>query len=221
MPTVSAYRLGSNHINRRCWLFVAWAALFASGCEQVPRPMEPREPCLTCHESDLKRPTFPNHLSAGFPTACEQCHTADSWSPAKFKHDVWPLEGKHRTLACAACHSTSPAPTTCVGCHSKDAAKVTSPRHDLAGFPTDCSLCHTPAGWTPSTFAHSSYFPISSAPHNLACLSCHNDPKDFKNFSCIDCHMHRQDRMDRKHKGVTGYSFTSAACLKCHPKGTR
>ncbi len=42
---------------------------------------------------------------------------------------------------------------------------------------------------------------------------------NFVMFSCIDCHEHEQTQTDDDHDEENGYSYTSAACLACHPDG--
>ncbi len=67
------------------------------------------------------------------------------------------------------------------------------------------------------------FFPIYSGKHNgewNACSDCHTNQSNFAVFSCIDCHEHNNKTdLDDKHKGEPGYSYTSAACYDCHPKG--
>jgi hypothetical protein len=46
-------------------------------------------------------------------------------------------------------------------------------------------------------------------------------PTNFKLFSCIDCHEHQpQSKVDNQHGNRSGYSYTSDACYRCHPRGT-
>lgn len=266
-------------------------ALLVAGCAPEERAIAPRGLCISCHEQDRKVPQMPDHLTTGFPTSCETCHTEVAWKPANFNHDKFPLVGGHANRACKDCHDKNPVPTTCVGCHEKDRSRPVSPSHLAAtfpttcdtchtvyawkpaafdhskfpltgkhsavmcsschpggdtsiplssaceschlkdrpqggfvdhfgaGFPTDCASCHTVNGWKPATFDHANHFPIASGKHKLACSSCHTDPKSAKVVSCIDCHEHSKARMDDKHLGENGYSWTTAACLKCHPDG--
>jgi hypothetical protein len=64
---------------------------------------------------------------------CESCHTAESWDPEAFDHQVastYPLEGKHLEVACEACHPVNtgtggesvrhfkPIDTACRSCHA-------------------------------------------------------------------------------------------------------
>ena len=47
----------------------AWVGNF------VPTDIE----CVTCHQSDLLRTTFPDHIAVGFVDNCERCHVPTNW----------------------------------------------------------------------------------------------------------------------------------------------
>lgn len=181
--------------------------------------------CVGCHDKDRSRPKppSPDHLAAGFSTSCESCHTTNGWKPATaVDHTKFPLTGKHAGVTCNSCHDKKPVPTTCVGCHDADRKTPKLPNHLAAGFSTDCTACHTTAGWKPSTFDHEKLFPIAAGKHSgKTCASCHTDPAKPKVVSCLGCHEHRASKMNDTHKGENGYSYTTAACLKCHPRGRK
>jgi hypothetical protein len=42
---------------------------------------------------------------------------------------------------------------------------------------------------------------------------------NFKAFECINCHQHDKASTDSHHRQVSGYSYSSAACYRCHPRG--
>jgi hypothetical protein len=43
---------------------------------------------------------------------------------------------------------------------------------------------------------------------------------NYKAFECILCHEHsNRAEVDSKHRGESGYSYSSAACYRCHPRG--
>jgi hypothetical protein len=112
-----------------------------------------------------------------------------------------------------------------VGCHLNDYNQTTNPPHASAQFPTDCQTCHTTVAWSPSTFNHDGqYFPIYSGHHAgtwTLCSECHTNNSNYAVFSCIDCHQHsNQSEVNNQHQGVSGYSYTSAACYSCHPTGS-
>lgn len=182
--------------------------------------------CDACHHSDYTGVTDPNHISAGFSTACTECHTTTAWSPANYNHNLsgFPLTGAHATVTCNSCHATgyTGTPSECFACHSGDYNTAT-PDHLAAGFPTTCQTCHSTTAWTPANWNHDAqYFPIYSGKHREKwndCTDCHVNPASFATFECIFCHEHNQTSMDDKHKERQGYQYLSTACLGCHPRG--
>jgi len=179
--------------------------------------------CVGCHADDYTAPTtHPDHVASGYGRQCEQCHRPAGWSPAYFAHTSFPLNGKHRTTPCNACHDRNPVPRDCFGCHADDRPSGTSPDHHAPGFPTDCSLCHTEQGWIPAAFPdHESLFPIESGPHSrFDCADCHPDSTDLGVFTCTTAACHPRGETDEHHDEVGGYTYESNACYDCHPRGT-
>jgi len=185
--------------------------------------------CYSCHRANYDGTSNPNHRSAGFPTQCQTCHSTTAWRPATFDHGRtrFPLTGAHRQVDCARCHQNgrySGTPTDCYACHQADYNGTSNPNHRAANFPTQCQTCHTTGAWRPATFDHDGrYFPIYSGRHRsvwTSCATCHTNPGNYKAFECINCHEHNKAKMDDKHKDENGYSWTSPACYRCHPRGT-
>lgn len=186
--------------------------------------------CYGCHQGDFTATTNPAHVAAGFPTACVNCHSASaaSWS-STFAHAQtgFALTGAHATATCASCHAGNRfkgTPTDCYACHQQDYTGATNPVHSPGSFPTACVTCHSTSAWRPSTFNHSTYFPISAGSRHApgrwnACSDCHTSPTNFAVFSCLNCHEHNQTSMDSKHSGRNGYKYESQACYNCHPRG--
>ncbi|MGA9118966.1 MAG: hypothetical protein WB699_06335 [Bacteroidota bacterium] len=180
--------------------------------------------CASCHQSDFTSAANPPHASAGFPNDCTTCHTTTAWQPSTFDHSKtnFPLTGAHAAVTpCTGCHTVSPwsaQATTCVSCHQTDYNNTTNPAHASAGFPTTCQTCHTTTAWTGATFNHT-WFPTNHGNAGGTCATCHSNPNDYSVFSCIDCHEHSQANTDPHHTGVSGYSYNSAACYRCHPQG--
>ncbi|MGD2121575.1 MAG: hypothetical protein PVJ76_07515, partial [Gemmatimonadota bacterium] len=110
----------------------------------------------------------------------------------------------------------------CVACHQADY----DGEHAGSGYPTNCAACHTPTVWIPANFDHDrDYFPIFSGKHRgkwsvSGCSTCHTNPDNFSSFTCFACHKHNQTNMDNDHSEVSGYEYSSPACLSCHPNGT-
>ena len=89
-------------------------------------------------------------------TDCLACHTGHAGprlshlSGPRFSHDL--LKPGIRPL-CATCH--------------------VPPDNALhRGVQGNCSSCHTPRAWTPATFDHQRFFPLTG-PHNARCATCH------------------------------------------------
>jgi len=173
--------------------------------------------CNSCHQTDYNQATNPNHKTLGLATTCATCHTTSpGWQPASFAihNNYFVLSGAHLTIAndCAACHKGiySATPNTCYACHTSDYNKTTNPNHVAAQFSTDCKACHTVNAWTPSTFNHTSYFPITSSRHNVSCAICHTSSTNYTIFTCVTSSCH-----SRAHNQSQG----SAGCYRCHPTG--
>jgi NMD protein affecting ribosome stability and mRNA decay len=157
--------------------------------------------CYSCHASDFKTATSPNHVTAGFSTTCQTCHTTNTWLGAKFDHASvgFPLTNAHAAppRICADCHVNNNynlTSTACASCHLRDFQGTTNPNHVAGGFSQNCQQCHTTVAWQPATFDHSSVgFPLTNA---------HATPPRV----CADCHINNN------------YSLSSTACASCHLK---
>jgi nitrate/TMAO reductase-like tetraheme cytochrome c subunit len=184
--------------------------------------------CFACHQADYQRTTNPSHSGGGFPTTCQSCHSTNAWKPANFNHDTsgFPLVGAHRSVDCAQCHPGGRyrgTPSDCYSCHRTDYDRTNNPNHAASGFPTNCTSCHSLNGWRPATFDHDSRnFPIYSGRHRGVwsnCTDCHA-AGNTRVFSCTDCHEHsNKSEVDRDHRDVNGYNYTSTSCYRCHPRG--
>ncbi|MCF7800841.1 MAG: hypothetical protein K9N34_02360 [Candidatus Marinimicrobia bacterium] len=122
--------------------------------------------CYACHQADYETAENPEHLNAGFPTNCTECHSTSGWATLTIDHDLtaFPLVGRHRTADCMACHDDGyDLPLNCEGCH--DSADATEWDHEIRDYPANCDQCHSEFGWTPISFNHSG---ISSG-----CNDCH------------------------------------------------
>lgn len=177
--------------------------------------------CLSCHQSDLARATSPDHLANGWTDACERCHVPTAWSGAAFNHSTYPLTGAHRAATCDARHMGGVfggTPRDCIDCHVTEYLGTTDPDHVASGFSQDCAQCHNTSSWDGATFDHT--FVITFGDHaSLGCADCHTTPGDLQTASCTHCHEHRQSEADDEHEDVTGYSYSSPACIQCHPTG--
>ncbi len=166
--------------------------------------------CLSCHADDRAR--APGHDK--FSVMCQQCHNTSRWEDAEVDHSFFPLTAGHALTDCSRCHTNGGfegLSKDCLSCHADDRARA--PNHDK--FPTTCQQCHTTTRWKGAVFNHR--FPLRGE-HNVDCSVCHTTP-DTRVFSCFGCHEHSRDRTDKKHREVNGYTYSSAACVQCHPNG--
>jgi hypothetical protein len=155
--------------------------------------------CYSCHAKD-----DPHKGLLG--TDCFTCHTSDGWVPSLFDHSAaaFKLVGKHNGLLCTDCHADktfAATPSDCYSCHAKD-----DPHQGQLGI--DCALCHTPAGWKPSTFDHNTAAFILDGKHvDIPCTDCHiNGILKGTPTDCFACHA-----KDDPHKGHFG-----TFCAACH-----
>jgi hypothetical protein len=155
--------------------------------------------CYNCHAKD-------DAHGGQLGSNCEACHVTDGWEQASIDHDLtgFPLVGKHQEAACQDCHQGQQfegTPTDCFSCHAED---------DTHGgqFGTDCSACHTPAGWEEVNFDHSlTAFPLTGRHIEVECTGCHGEGVfTGKPTVCVGCH-----EEPLFHQGLF-----DATCEACH-----
>lgn len=177
--------------------------------------------CYSCHRENYEKATEPNHVRAGFPTQCEQCHlpSQTSWNQASVNHGTFfPLQGVHATIACAACHKNSVyagTPHDCYGCHRADYERVQNPNHGAAGFPTSCDTCHRPTdtAFDQARFDHAGIFPLAGVHTTLACAACHkNNVYAGTSRDCYACHRADYERTQNPNHLAAGFPITCDAC---------
>jgi hypothetical protein len=176
--------------------------------------------CVDCHLGDYQQTDDPNHLTAGFPTDCELCHSpADpGWEGATFNHVTFELVGTHATLECNDCHSSGVyegLPAECVDCHSDDHQNATDPNHLAAGFDTECETCHRPSdpSWSDGQYPHSIY-PLVASHEAQPCNACHAS-NVFQGLpsECVDCHLDDYQRTTDPDHPASGFPTD---CELCH-----
>ena len=175
--------------------------------------------CNSCHATAYQNTTNPNHTAAGFPRDCSFCHSTTQWKGATFNHSTtrFPLTGAHVSVTCATCHvggKYAGLGTACVGCHLSKFNATTKPNHLAAGFPQDCSLCHSTTQWLGATFNHSvTQFPLTGAHTTVMCANCHiggkyaGTPKD-----CYSCHSSEYSSVSNPNHVAAGFPKTCATC---------
>ncbi len=178
----------------------------------------------------------PPHSTAGAAFAvanCTNCHTTVTFTTATWDHSTtgFALTGMHVSptpTPCISCHVANNytlASTACYGCHTADWNSTATlggsvPNHITAGFPTDCSICHSTTNWTTSTFNHSTTtFPLTGAHTTVACALCHVNG-NYSGTLPTDCYScHTADYQSTTTLGgsvpnhvTLGYPTTCASC---------
>jgi hypothetical protein len=179
------------HVNNNYTLNIAPTACGTSGC----------------HLTTWQNTNAPPHSAAGSTfavTNCAGCHTTVSFNTSTFDHSTmgFTLTGMHVSPSptpCASCHVSNNFrlnSKACYGCHLANWQSTATiggavPNHITAGYPTDCSFCHSTTNWTSGTFNHNTTgFPLTGAHTSVTCALCHVGgnfngtlPKD-----CYGCH---------------------------------
>jgi hypothetical protein len=109
--------------------------------------------CYGCHQAQWTSTqtlggSVPNHITAGYPTTCDSCHTTTNWLGATFNHTYFTIP--HHGSACADCHqvSTDYSQFTCINCHTTTAHQQTGTDNQHQGVggytysATSCYNCH-------------------------------------------------------------------------------
>ncbi len=112
------------------------APLECKKCHESLRYKDAKVACVSCHLKEDK------HKKTLGPD-CGQCHNARDWKDWRFDHDKrtkYVLDGKHKGVACTACHLTPTdgkvvTSTLCISCHTKDDV------HE-GKFGRMCQQCH-------------------------------------------------------------------------------
>jgi len=181
--------------------------------------------CVNCHLKDYQGTTNPNHVTANFPQACDQCHTTSTWLNATFNHAStgFTLTGNHMVppRSCTDCHVNNNYAlnsTLCYSCHQTDYTNAVTPvNHVAANFPTTCDTCHDTNLWTDATFNHTSTgFQLTGAhlvPPRL-CTDCHvNNNYALNSTLCYTCHQADYTGTTNPVHATAGFPTT---CELCH-----
>lgn len=171
--------------------------------------------CTACHK-DVHE--------GKFGQTCTQCHTVESFRQLvhtdQFDHRLtgWPLEGKHKSLDCKACHTgsyTTPVShQTCTDCH-QDGHQG---QFTVGGILRDCAGCHTAEGFAGSTFSTAQHektlFPLTGAHLATPCFACHVEKQQWRfrdiGQRCADCHT------DVHAGALNARYYPEKACDRCH-----
>jgi hypothetical protein len=187
--------------------------------------------CATCHPNDLKTLDIQTCIECHtqhdakimadhqqqFGSECMGCHDGvDRLS--NFDHaNFFPLDGKHATTDCIACHVDNVyrgTPSECNQCH-KD------PDIHAGVFGLKCFYCHTADSWSPASLRQHN-FPLNHGVEDqnlqLQCDACHGS--NYIEYTCYNCHDHQPDAIAQSHVSLKIADQDLSACVKCHPAGT-
>ncbi len=171
--------------------------------------------CTNCHQDPHQNQ---------FGQDCRQCHSETSFQAIrgmdKFDHNKtgYPLEGKHKTVTCKACHKTSYTAalkhTRCTDCHTDYHKKQFADK----GISPDCSTCHSVKGFTPSSYTieqhNTGTFPLQGAHLAIPCFECHKKQTNWNfrgiGINCKDCHT------DIHKDIITATYYPESNCATCH-----
>jgi hypothetical protein len=128
------------------------------------------------------------------------------------------LTGAHTGAQCAQCHVNNQytgTTTQCAGCHIAAYNSTTNPNHKSAGFPQDCSVCHSTTAWKGATFNHSTTrFPLTGAHTSVQCANCHGGGV-FAGLgtACATCHLTAYNSTTSPNHKTSGFP---QQCEVCH-----
>ncbi len=180
--------------------------------------------CFDCHSDKYYATTNPNHVSAGFDTECQICHSQAAWTPAAiYNHDdlYFPIySGEHsgEWNNCTDCHTIQGNYTefTCLNCHEHNKTDTDAKHGGINGYVYEsvaCYACH-PNGSEDDRFNHSlTNFPIDGAHTALNCESCHANGYADTPSECSACHQTNYDATTNPNHQSLGIGTN---CLLCH-----
>ena len=208
-----------NHAATAFPLTEAHGNLQCSDCHKNGQYAELSTTCISCHQSQYSGTTNPNHAAAGYSEDCTLCHSTASWDSAPFNHTTtgFTLSGAHAGLQCSDCHGGGQyagLSATCVSCHQTEYSRTTSPYHEAAGFPKDCSICHSTTAWIPAFFTHpATELPLTGAHARLQCSDCHRSGQyTGLRIACISCHQAQYNSAANPDHAASGFPQDCTAC---------
>jgi hypothetical protein len=139
------------------------------------------ERCRDCH----KDPHNAQFASRAAGSDCSACHDVTHFKPSRFDREThrlskFPLEAKHASLPCTRCHQPEgrgavyiTGKLICAACHADQHGR----EFGLPPYRNNCGLCHTQAGFKPSTFSADRHaqtqFPLTGRHTSVDCYRCH------------------------------------------------
>lgn len=169
--------------------------------------------CVTCHSQDAEKQVFMDEHVALFGTECLACHDGVDRLHGFDHQQVFPLEGSHAPLECAACHENRTfrgTPAACGACHGE-------PPVHAGFFGLQCQLCHTVDAWHPAQLRYHR-FPLAHGDQGeLPCTTCHTGA--YVEYTCYGCHDHQPEPIRTSHLAAGITEVELPACAACHADG--
>ncbi|MDP8208097.1 MAG: hypothetical protein P9L92_15640 [Candidatus Electryonea clarkiae] len=149
---------------------------------------------------------------------CITCHSMENWEQLRadlqFEHATsrFPLEGRHKSVSCKACHTNlvfSGTDDRCFSCHLDI--------HENQ-FGDNCERCHNPDRWIDETrfrLSHSeTQYPLTGVHASLDCRECHEAGRYINlPLTCDGCHYDAYTGTNNPNHLVAGFSLD---CTTCH-----
>lgn len=180
-----------NHGATRYALRGKHAAVECAACHgpSLSKKDPPYAACASCH-ADVHNG---EGTVAGASADCAACHRVEGFTPSTFtvaqhRRTAYPLEGRHATVRCIACHQAQtvsvagvslrsarlrPTYAQCTACHADSHAGQLTDRVGQGA----CEACHGVGGFTPSTFTVAQHavlrLPLDGRHQQVACAACH------------------------------------------------
>ena len=184
--------------------------------------------CFSCHEDDYNNTINPNHISAQFPTSCDDCHSTSAWQPATFDHDglYFPIySGAHNEEwnDCVDCHNvpSNYSVFTCIDCHEHNKQDMDDKHSGVSGYiyaSPECLACH-PDGSEGSGFDHAlSNFPLTGAHVTVDCEGCHQNGYTGTATDCLACHETNYNNSTNPNHQVLSLSTDCSSCHSTEPE---
>ena len=174
--------------------------------------------CASCHTNNYNQTSNPKHAANNISNDCAICHTTNpGWKPATFPthNSYYVLAGAHVSKSCDDCHkgNYTTTPNTCAGCHTNDFNQTTKPNHTTSQFPKTCETCHSQSAWIPSTFNHTSVYPLTGSHITVPCADCHKTGYVNTPNTCAGCHTTDYNQTANPNHTVAKFPKT---CETCH-----
>ncbi len=189
------------------------APLTCAACHAVPAFAFNPERCVACHAA--QDAVFMDAHVQQYGQQCANCHDG-AGNLLNFDHNlVFPLDGAHAPLECAACHAEQRfrgTPNQCAACHQE-------PTVHAGLFGQQCAACHSTSAWAPAQLTQH-VFPLDHGEEGeIPCGTCHENT--YTAYTCFNCHAHDPNETRSEHDEVNLAGQALENCAACHANGQK